>query len=75
MEHDERGIERLEIEGDVRDALEREFANKIHADAQADMADAHYFDWCERNGIVLELVPIGKGTDPEGEEVSVYTFA
>lgn len=63
MEHDERGIERLEIEGDWWEEI-----------TDADI-DAHYLDWCERHGIVPELVPIGKGTDPEGEEVSVYTFA
>ena len=52
--------EQLEIVGDAREDVEN---------------DSHYLDWCERNGETPSLVPIGKGTDPEGEEVSVWTFA
>lgn len=64
--------ERNEIEGDMRADLEAWLDANEPTDADI---DAHYLDWCERNGIVPDLVPIGKGTDPEGEEVSVWGFA
>lgn len=57
--------EQLEIEGDEREALERWLESN----------EAHYLDWCERSGIVPELVPAGIGTDPSGESVSVWQFA
>jgi len=62
--HDERGIEAAEIAGDLLEEIARE----------EDM-DAHYLDWCKRNGVTPSLVNIGTDTDAEGEKVSVWTFA
>lgn len=64
--------ERLEIEGDMRAELEAWLEANEPTDADI---DAHYLDWCERNGVTPELVPDGTGTDPEGETVQVWRFA
>ena len=69
--------ERLEIEGDMREDFEWWEANEdapVVERTDADV-DAHYLDWCERNGIVPALVPAGMGTDPSGEPVQVWQFA
>jgi len=62
--------ERNEIDGDEREALEKWLDENEPYDI-----DAHYLDYCERHGIVPELVPDGIGTDPEGEIVRVWRFA
>lgn len=64
--------ERLEIEGDEREALERWLDENEPTDEDV---DAHYLDWCERHGIVPALVPDGIGTDASGEPVNVWRFA
>jgi hypothetical protein len=64
--------ERLEIEGDEREELERWL--DANEPTEADI-DAHYLDWCERHGIVPDLIPAGMGTDPSGEPVQVWRFA
>lgn len=64
--------ERLEIEGDEREEFERWL--EANEPTEADI-DAHYLDWCERNGVTPELIPDGIGTDPSGEPVNVWRFA
>lgn len=62
--------EQLEINGDEREEVEA----WLEANEPYDI-DAHYLDWCERNGIVPDLVPDGIGTDPSGEPVNAWRFA
>ncbi len=64
--------ERLEIEGDAREDVEGWEDAPL---PERPDVDGHYLDWCERNGIVPDMVRTGTDTDAEGEIVTVFRFA
>lgn len=54
----EKWNDRLEIEGDAREDVERYEADLAEQDA---IGEAHYLDWCKREGIEPEPMPLPAG--------------
>ena len=63
--------EQNEIMGDWHEELALELAEDP---ASEEAMEAHYLDWCQRNGVIPELYPLGRGAGLDGTPVNVWGF-